>query len=173
VSRSPTYTLEPMTDAHRAAVIDIYNHYVEHSFAAFPEALVGYEMFDRFLTMTEGYPALVAKADTGDVIAFAFLRAYHPADTFERTAEISCFILPRHVQRGLGTRLVSALIDGAKRIGLENILASISSLNEESLSFHRRCGFVECGRLRAIGRKRGRAFDVVWMQRRVTEGAPG
>jgi L-amino acid N-acyltransferase YncA len=166
-----TYTLEPMTAAHRTAIIDIYNHYVENSFAAFPDALVGYDMFDRFLAMTAGYPALVAKTDGGEVIAFAFLRAYHPADAFKRTAEISCFVRPPHVRRGLGTLLLDRLIDGAKTIGVDNLLASISSLNDESVSFHRRCGFVECGRLPTVGRKRGRSFDVVWMQRRLeTDG---
>jgi len=50
-------------------------------------------------------------------------------------------------------------------MGISSILASISSRNEESIAFHRSLGFRECGRLEAIGRKWGKVFDVVWMQR--------
>ncbi len=58
-----------------------------------------------------------------------------------------------------------SLIEGARKLGVDNLVASISSLNEESLGFHRKCGFVECGRFRNVGRKHGRTFDVIWMQR--------
>ena len=61
--------------------------------------------------------------------------------------------------------LLKHLIEGAREIGVDNLLASISSLNGESLAFHRKYGFVECGRFRDVGRKRGRPFDVIWMQR--------
>lgn len=50
---------------------------------------------------------------------------------------------------------------------MDNLLASISSRNEQSLAFHRKRGFVECGRLRDVGVKFGKSFDVVWMQKRV------
>ncbi len=52
-------------------------------------------------------------------------------------------------------------------MGVDSILAGMSSLNEAGLAFHARHGFAECGRFRGIGRKRGRDFDVVWMQRAI------
>ncbi|WP_243669404.1 hypothetical protein [Methanoculleus chikugoensis] len=33
------------------------------------------------------------------------------------------------------------------------------------MRFHRRHGFVECGRFRNVGSKHGVLFDVVWMQK--------
>jgi phosphinothricin acetyltransferase len=50
-------------------------------------------------------------------------------------------------------------------MGLNSILASVSSLNEASMIFHLRHGFVECGRFRNIGWKQGQAFDVVYYQK--------
>lgn len=44
-------------------------------------------------------------------------------------------------------------------------VVKISSLNAESLAFHRKNGFRESGRLVAVGRKRGADFDLVLMQR--------
>lgn len=159
-----TYTYEEMTDEHRTAVIDIFNYYVANSFAAYPEDPVGYELFDRFLSMAEGYPAVVVKDDFDTVVGFAFLHAYHPGRSFQRTAEITYFIMPDHTGKGIGKTVLERFKTAAKKQGIDNLLASISSRNEESLMFHARNGFVECGRLRRIGRKLGQDFDVVWMQ---------
>jgi len=164
---SMRYTLEPLAEAHRKAVIDIFNHYVAHSFAAYPEATVGYEVFDRFLEMSKGYPAVAAKTEAGEVAGFAFLRPYHHADTFQRTAEITYFILREHTGKGLGGAILDRFIEQARKMGVDNFLASISSRNQESLEFHRRHGFRECGNFQEVGRKFGQSFDVVWLQRRI------
>jgi phosphinothricin acetyltransferase len=162
-----SYTLEPLAEVHRKAVIDIFNHYVAHSFAAYPEAAVGYEVFDRFVEMSTGYPAVVATTETGEVVGFAFLRPFHHADTFKRTAEIAYFILREHTGKGLGRAILDRFIEQARKMGVDNFLASISSRNPESLEFHRQQGFKECGRFQEVGRKFGESFDVVWMQRRI------
>ena len=54
---------------------------------------------------------------------------------------------------------------GGVEKAITNILANISSLNTDSISFHRKNGFTECGRFRKVGRKKGREFDTVWMQK--------
>lgn len=159
-------TLEPMTDEHRRAVIDIFNYYVENSFAAYPETKLPYEFFDQLLAMCRGYCALVMKRGD-EVIGFALLRPYHAPSTLRRTAEVSYFIAPTHTHRGLGRLALDKLIEVARELGVDNLLASVSSRNEESLAFHRKYGFVECGRFRDVGRKMGRDFDIVWFQLRI------
>jgi phosphinothricin acetyltransferase len=56
-------------------------------------------------------------------------------------------------------------ISEAKTMGIRIFLASISSLNEQSIQFHLKHGFVECGRFKGIGKKHGRTFDMIWMQK--------
>ncbi|MDD4050440.1 MAG: GNAT family N-acetyltransferase [candidate division Zixibacteria bacterium] len=82
-----------------------------------------------------------------------------------RTGEITYFILPEFTGRGIGVELLGRLTEEAKARGIDTLLGSISSLNEGSLRFHLRHGFVECGRFRRIGRKQGRDFDVIWVQK--------
>ncbi|MGA1795858.1 MAG: N-acetyltransferase family protein [bacterium] len=159
-----SYHLEPMSEAHRHPVIDIFNHFIIKSFASYLDAPVPYDFFDRFLHMSRGYPSVVIKDEADAVIGFAFLHPYHPASTFKRTAEISYFILPEHTGKGLGRRVLDSFIEKSRALGIDSILASISSLNEQSLSFHRKNGFRECGRFVNVGRKSGESFDVVWMQ---------
>jgi phosphinothricin acetyltransferase len=157
----------PLSESDRKPVVGILNHFIENSFAALPEDKVGEEFFDRILEMTRGYPALSVRAPGGEVAGFAFLRAYHPTPTLRRTAEITYFLAPEHTGKGIGGRMLEHLVREARELGIDNLLAKISSLNEASIRFHRKMGFEECGRFRAVGRKFGRDFDLVWMQKKL------
>jgi phosphinothricin acetyltransferase len=159
------YHLEPMAAAHQKAVIDIFNHYIRHSHAAFPAEPVDYAFFQRFLEMSQGYPAVVVRDAHRQVVGFAFLRPYHPAATFKRTAEFTCFILPEHTRHGLGAAILELFIEQAAPRGIDVILAAVSSRNVASLKFHRQQGFTECGRFVEVGRKFGEDVDVIWLQK--------
>jgi len=161
------YSLEPMSADHRQAVIDVFNHFIRHTHAAFPADPVDYAFFDRFLEMSRGYPALVVKDAALQVVGFAFLRPYHPATTFSRTAEITYFILPEHTRQGLGTAILELFMEQAGALGIDTFLAAVSSHNEASQKFHLKNGFKEVGRFVKVGRKFGEDVDVVWLQKRL------
>ena len=157
---------EKMAEGDREAVIDLFNYYIENSFAAYPEKKVPYGLFDQFLALTEGYPAFTVRdEESADrVVGFAFLRPYHPLSEFQRAAEITYFIEPGYTGQGIGSRILERITGEAKRKGVDTILANVSSLNESSLRFHERHGFAECGRFRRVAKKKGQDLDVVWMQ---------
>ena len=157
--------ITPMSLDDRFAVIDIFNYYVEHSFAAYPEKAVPYEFYETLLKMSQGFPSGALRGKSGEIIGFGMLRPYSPMPTFSMTAEATYFIDQEHTGQGLGTILLDYLIEGGKKMGLNSILASVSSLNEASMKFHLRHGFAECGRFSNIGRKQGQVFDVVYYQK--------
>lgn len=159
------YRLEPVSVEDGDQIIDIFNYYVENSFAAYPEIKVPNEFFQALSNLTQGYPFLVAKDMHGKVVGFGCLRPHSPFPTFSGTAEITNFISPEHTGMGIGKQILDSLLGEARRMGIATILASISSLNPASLAFHEKNGFVECGRFVGIGRKMGQEFDVVWIQR--------
>lgn len=159
------YNLVPLSSSDRKEIIDIFNYYVENSFAAYPERKVPYEFFDLFLQATAGYPTAVVKDENKTVLGFGMLRPYSPIPTLSRTAEISYFVRPEYTGKGLGSFMLEYLLSSAKEKGLNCVLSSISSLNEGSIRFHNRQGFFECGRFRKVGKKQGKFFDIVWMQK--------
>ncbi len=156
-----------MAEGDREAVIDLFNYYIENSFAAYPEKKVPYGLFDQFLALTEGYPAFTVRHEeqADRIVGFAFLRPYHPLAAFQRAAEITYFIEPGYTGQGIGSRILERITGEAKRKGIDTILANVSSLNESSLRFHERHGFEECGRFRRVAKKKGQDLDVVWMQK--------
>ncbi len=167
VAEAAGIRLESLAEAHRGAVVAIFNHYIVHGFAAYFDTPVPEAFFDRLRALAAGHPAVAAVTEAGTVAGFGLLHPWHPAPTLRRTAEISYFLHPDHCRQGIGRRILEHLVTAAPGLGVDNILASISSRNAESLAFHRKHGFVEVGRFPAVGRKHGADFDVVWMQLRL------
>jgi L-amino acid N-acyltransferase YncA len=157
--------IKPLTKEYQKEVIDIFNYYVENSFAAYSDNKVPYEFFENILQMCKGYPAIVAQDEKGDIFGFGMLRAYNPLPTFSQTAEVTYFIRPEFTGKGIGKIMLDHLVREGKKKGLTSILASISSLNEGSINFHIKNGFVECGRFKNICHKKDQIFDIVYMQK--------
>jgi len=155
--------IEPLQEQHRQGFMEIYNYYVQTSMAAWPDQPLPDSFFDRFLGFSQTHPACAMVAQTGQMVGFAMLRPYHWASTLNRTAEITYFIHADYTHRGLGKAALDWLLERGKALRIDRVLASISSHNTASLEFHRKYGFVECGRLPQVGRKNGQEFDVVWM----------
>lgn len=159
-------SFEPLSEKHRIPVMDIYNYYIENSFYAYPEIKFSNDFFDRFLEKTNGYPAYAIKAEE-KIVGFCFLSAYNPLPTFSETAVITYFISKDFRGKGIGKAALMKLEDEAKTIGIKVILAHISSLNTESITFHLKNGFIECGRFKYVIRKQNKNFDIVWMQKSI------
>ena len=157
----------PISNEDREPIMDIFNYYVENSFAAYPETTLPYDAFDMFLKMSQGYATAAVKDDNGELIGFGLLRVHNPMPTFSKTAEITYFIRPEHTGKGVGTKLLTHLEKEGKKKGITNILANISSLNPRSINFHKKNGFIQCGRFKSVGMKNGQVFDTVWMQKMI------
>jgi len=158
------YSIRPVTDQDAEAVVNIFNHYVSHSFAAFPEEKVGLKFFNELRKLSKGYPFYIVETDN-ETVGFGLVRPYHRSRVFKRTAELTYFILPDHLRQGLGTRLLEALTSEARKLGIDTVLATVSSLNEISVNFHKKHGFAEYCILKRVGRKFDQDFDVIYMQK--------
>lgn len=150
------------------AILEIFNHYVEHSYASYFKTKVGGEFAARLLDIGKRYPLVVAR-DGARVLGFGLLHPYHPGDAFDRTAELTYFLHPDCTRQGIGSCVLAHLTEQARLLRVRTLLASISSRNEQSLNFHRKHGFEEVARLPGIGEKFGEAFDVVYMQKELAD----
>jgi len=74
--------------------------------------------------------------------------------------------LAASLRRGIGRRLLDALIAGAEADGLWTVQTGIFPENAASLALHRRCGFRVVGVRERLGLHDGRWRDVVFLERR-------
>jgi phosphinothricin acetyltransferase len=161
----PESTLSPILQTDGTAIIDIFNFYIKNSDAAFPEEEVPYAFFGLFLEQARAYPSVIARLRDGSVGGFGLLRPHNPMAAFRHTAEITYFVRHDLTGKGLGSQMLAYLESEGRDRGIRTILASISSKNEGSIRFHARHGFSPCGRFVNVGKKKGKFFDTVWMQK--------
>jgi L-amino acid N-acyltransferase YncA len=154
--------IRPVSEGDREQVVSIFNHYVKESHAAFPDQPVTPGFFD---VMLHGAHTCYVADKGGNVVGFAILRPFMPFPAFSTTAAVTFFILPSHVRQGLGTCMMEAMSEDARRMGIRTLAAQISSRNSGSIIFHGKQGFSECGRVPDAGWKFGEPFDLVLMQK--------
>ncbi|HLP46563.1 MAG TPA: GNAT family N-acetyltransferase [Candidatus Deferrimicrobium sp.] len=152
-------------DSDAPAVVSIFNYFVLNSFAAYCEKEMGPEVFDRFRKASRVF--LLLEVDEQPV-GFGMVQEYNAFENFKQTGMLTYFILPGFTGQGLGTQLLNRLLNAGRELGITNLVAHISSKNEQSLRFHQKHGFRECGRLKEMGIKFNEPFDIVWVQKTLT-----
>lgn len=171
-------SVRPSRPEDIAAIQAIYGHHVLHGLASFEEVPpdVAEMARRREAILGRGLPFLVAEV-AGEVLGFAYAGPYRDRAAYRNTLEDSVYVRADAIGRGLGGRLLAALVDQTTALGYRQMLAVIGdSGNAGSIGVHARAGFREVGVMRAVGFKHGRWVDVVIMQLPLGEGdstAPG
>ena len=129
-------------------------------------------MLERYRAIVgQGYPYLVATIGTR-VVGYAYASAYRPRPGYRYTVEDSVYVAPEARGEGIGGALLAALVDECAGTRFRQMVAVIGGTDQlGSIRVHAALGFVEVGRLPAIGRKFDRWHDSVLMQRSLGEGA--
>ena len=158
--------------ADLAAITAIYDHAVRTGTATFelePPTLA--EMTTRFDNLTGArFPYVVAITE-GRVAGYAYAGPYRPRPAYRFTVENSVYLPPEAQRRGIGLRLLTALIDESTARGFRQMIAVIGdSANAGSIGVHTRAGFEMIGTHRNVGFKFGRWMDTVMMQRELGRG---
>jgi phosphinothricin acetyltransferase len=67
----------------------------------------------------------------------------------------------------LGSLCLAKLEADARKKGIDNLIADISSENTGSVAFHKKHGFSIAGELLNVGRKHNKSFGIVYMQKQL------
>jgi phosphinothricin acetyltransferase len=164
--------VRPAIEQDIAAVAAIYGQHVRDGTASFetdPPSIA--EMLRRHAQLgAHDYPYLVAEAG-GQVLGYAYAGPYRPRPAYRETVENSVYLRPEAAGRGLGTRLLEALIVACADVGFRQMVAVVGdSGNLASIRLHERLGFRLVGVLRSVGFKHGRWLDTVLLQRSLGAG---
>lgn len=170
-----TLLIRPVDPADCAAITAIYGHAVIHGTASWehdPPDLA--EMTRRRdAVLAAGYPYLVAIRD-GRVLGYAYASAYRPRSAYRATVEDSVYLAPEAQRQGIGTQLLTALIEDCTRRGFRQMIGIIGDGHggsAGSLKLHESLGFTRVGIVRDIGYKHGRWLDQMILQKMLGAGA--
>jgi phosphinothricin acetyltransferase len=109
-------------------------------------------------------PHIVAEQG-GVVLGYAFVVPFRKRPAYRYTVKHSIYIHTDHLRRGLGRRLMEALIDACAAAGFRQVIGYIDAANEPSLAIHEKFGFRKVGFLPQVGFKFGHWTDTVMVQR--------
>ncbi|MGJ4999242.1 GNAT family N-acetyltransferase [Bradyrhizobium sp. HKCCYLR20261] len=165
--------IRPTQEADLPAITAIYGQAVREGTATFeldPPDLA--EMTRRFRALSDsGFPYFAALLD-GDVVGYAYAGPYRPRPAYRFTVENSVYLAPASQRRGIGMRLMRALIEACEERGFRQMIAVIGdSANAGSVGLHTACGFEMIGTHPSVGLKFGRWLDTVMMQRPLGTGS--
>jgi len=146
----------------------IYNDYIVDSHVSFDtEPWTDGQRLAWFERLTsDGYPVLVAECD-GEVIGAAWSGPWRDKAAYRSTAETTVVLAPGHSGAGLGTALLSELLDVLSQREFAVAIAIVALPNEGSIAVHRKLGYEEVGVLNGVGFKDGRFHDTMILQRPV------
>lgn len=158
-------TFDALGTQYQSEVMEIFNHYILTSTAAFPGNSLPEPFFAMLLKKSEGgYPAYAVLCD-GKVAGFCQLSPYNPFSTFAGTACVTYFPSPEYSGKGIGTECLRRLEEDGKKMNISHLIAEVSSENDGSLRFHEKNGFRIVGELNGIGSKFGRSFGITLLQK--------
>ena len=154
----------------------IYKPYVENTAVSFEYIPPSKEEFGkRIKDKIQNYPFIVAEYN-GEVAGYSYASSFMPRPAYQHSVETTVYISSKFHQKGIGKSLYLAL---EKILTLQNVIslnACIAfadvpdeTLNNNSMLFHGRMGYRYVGRFNASGYKFGRFYDMIWMEKLISE----
>lgn len=149
------------TVADLPRIFAIYNREIEHGIATFDvePRIAGVD--DAWLIeRAPDHPVLVAIGEGGGLLGWAAIGPWSPRGAYRRTGEVSVYVDQAARGRGIGGRLLAALVERARGSEVKVLLARVALPNPASLAVHGAHGFRSFGTQRRCGEKLGRILDV-------------
>ena len=150
-----------------AAVVDIYNHYIETSHATFdvtPFSLAARSAWFAQFQADCPYRLLVAKRGAA-VLGFCCSTAFKSRPAYRQSVETTVYLCPSALRQGVGRLLYSELFAQLGREKLHRAYAAIALPNAASVKLHEAFGFKEIGVCTEVGFKFERYWDVAMLEK--------
>jgi L-amino acid N-acyltransferase YncA len=158
--------IEPMTPADWPAVAAIYAEGIATGDATFETAPPSWDRWDAAHLPGHRLVARGGDGSGGQVLAWAALAPVSDRCVYAGVAENSIYVAAAARGRGVGRRLLTALVEQAEQAGIWTVQTGIFPENTASLALHAGCGFRVVGVRERLGQLHGRWRDVLLLERR-------
>lgn len=112
------------------------------------------------------HPILVAvDLETEAMAGWASLNVFNPRPGYRLVAELSVYVERAYRARGVGSRLLEALLDRARALEYHKVVLTAMAHNAAGRALYARFGFREVGTFKEQGLVDGRWVDTVIMEK--------
>jgi L-amino acid N-acyltransferase YncA len=162
VREAPPVTVEPLRPEHWEEVARIYADGIATGNATFETDVPSWESWDRSHLPEH---RLVATQE-GRVVGWVAVSPVSDRCVYGGVVENSVYVDESLRGRGIGRRLLDALVESTEAAGIWTIQTGIFPENVESVRLHERVGFEVVGTRKRLGKLNGTWRDVLLMERR-------
>ena len=147
------------------AICAIYNQGIEDRVATLETTLRTPDERRQWLAARgPRHPVLVVEVD-GGVVAWASLNPFNPRPASEHVADLSIYVARDWRGKGVGARLLAAVVARARATGFHKIVLAALASNRAGEALYTKLGFRRVGVYREQGLLDGRWTDVLIMDR--------
>lgn len=153
-------------------LLKIYEYYVMNTAVSFEITTPSADEFkDRIVNISASYPYIVLVSD-GRIEGYAYAHAFVGREAYSHSCEMTIYLRNGSQGRGFGRALYEALESRLKKKGIINLYACIGIperddeyLTSNSADFHEHMGYRTVGIFHNCGRKFGRWYSMIWMEK--------
>jgi phosphinothricin acetyltransferase len=161
--------LRDATGADAATICVIYNQGIQDRLATLEtEERTPEERRAWLAARGPRHPVVVALAD-GAVVGWASLNVFNARRAYDHVADLSIYVERGWRGRGVGRRLLEALVARARALGYHKLVLAAFPFNEAGMRAYERAGFREVGIYREQGLLDGKWVDTIVMEK-ILEG---
>ncbi len=147
-----------------SSICIIYNHFIEDTAVTFEESiLTPEEMRQRILETTPTYPWLV-REERGKLAGYAYGRKWRERSAYRHSAEVTVYLDPSAVGKGIGTELFGALLTELRSREIHCVIGGVALPNAASVALLEKFGLRKVAHFKEVGYKLGRWIDVGYWQ---------
>ena len=158
-------TIRPATFNDVTAILDIVNYSILHTTANYNYDIQTIEVQNKWFEdkQLHHFPVIVAESN-GQVIGYGTYGTFREKIGYQYTVEHSVYVAEKYTGKGIGKLLLQELIQLAKTQGYHTMIGAIDADNLDSIAFHKKFGFVECGIIKEAAFKFNKWLDLLVMQ---------
>lgn len=149
-----------------SAIAAIYNHYVTETVITFEEQPVDAAEMSRRIEelQSASLPWQVAEEED-QVVGYAYAAPWKTRSAYRFSVEITVYVAPGKLGRGIGSMLYSQLFAALQTLGVHAVIGGIALPNEASVALHEKFGMEKVAHFREVGFKFNRWVDVAYWER--------
>jgi len=157
-------TIEKATANDYKTIADIYNESISLGNATMEREFHNETHISAWEKKINDRERLYSLKENNIVIGWGVIKKYSDREGYKFACETAIYITDTKLRKGYGSKLKLFLIEEAKKMNYNHIVAKIFANNTASINYNLKIGYTIVGRQSRIGFLKGEWLDMVIMQ---------